>query len=358
MTTERAVKTGSAVKSLIATTTALVVLGGCGGGPSRQEVLEDLGTTEIEPTYETFAQTTSALDDATAALCAAPDEAGLDAARDALAATRSIWSYSEAMWVGPVMERRSWALIDWPIADDEIEALLADPSVELDTELLAKGIGADQRGLQTVEYLLGAPDDPSALDALGDERRCTYLTGLATVIADEAAAIEAAWTVEYEDGAPFVDLVGDESTEALDMIVNDALYLLESMTDLELAKALGLSGDADLDAIEEGPLGLGAEDLARHLAGLRAVFVGTSGEGGLAPLLGDDLASRLAGELDAAEAAVAAIEGPLIPRIDEAPAEVEAAREAIKVVQVTVGTEVVSRLGVTVGFSDADGDSG
>ena len=41
----------------------------------------------------------------------------------------------------------------------------------------------------------------------------------------------------------------------------------------------------------------------------------------------------------------------------DSPESVAAARDAIKAIRITVATEVVGRLGVTIGFSDADGDS-
>ena len=134
------------------------------------------------------------------------------------------------------------------------------------------------------------------------------------------------------------------------------------MTDRELGRALGvMEGGADPTAIVEGPAGLGVVDLQARLEGLRAVLVGVDGEGGLGPLLGDDLTERLTAQTDEAAAAladVAALDVPLREAVETSPATVQAAMDALNALQVTVATEVVSRLGVTLGFSDADGDSG
>ena len=141
--------------------------------------------------------------------------------------------------------------------------------------------------------------------------------------------------------------------------MNDSLFLLEAITDLELGAAIGaMDREPDPEAIDEGAAAAGVEDLTARLDGVRAVLVGNEAGGeGLAPLLGDGIAGRLRDQLSAARAAVGAVDPPLRTASAESPAAVAAARDAIKAVQITVATEVVSHLGVTIGFSDADGDS-
>ena len=333
---------------------------GCGAGtPGRAEVLEDLADEVIVPAYERLAVSTEALAGAAAELCSTLDPDALAAARRVLEQARADWSYSEAVWVGPVMERRSWAVIDWPISAAEIEELIADSSVEIDYDRLARRIGADQRGLGAVDYLLGPPGG-AALDDLADRRRCAYLAGVAEVTAAEAALLPADWTADFEGEGPYRAVFADPDGTGLDDVVNDAVFLLEAITDLELGVALGEMGsEADPSRIAEGPAGLGAADLAGKLEGLRAVLIGADETpAGLSPLLGGDLTGRLAAQLASAAAAVAAIEPPLLEAVAASPQTVSAARAAIKDLQVTVATEVVSRLGVTIGFSDADGDTG
>ncbi len=349
---------------------SVLTLSSCGeDAPDRAEVLTELADNTIVPSLEALVADTDELETATMALCESPSIATLDAAHAALAEARGTWSVSEAMWVGPVMERRSWAVIDWPIDAADVEALIADESVELDIERLSRRIAADQRGMGAIEYILGSPADTGGtLDALQDPRRCQYLTGVSSVVATEARLLPADWTVGFEDGGPWIDRFVDPDENGLDQLVNDALFLLEAMADGELGSALGdMGGEPDPDAIVEGPRGLAASDLADHLTGLRLVLVGGSVNAdrvdgvptdGLGPLLGDDLSERLTAAFDRADTAVAAIEGPLVEAVENDPAVVESARQAITEIQTLMATEVVSRLGVTIGFSDADGDSG
>lgn len=332
-----------------------LVFSACGSSDAdRGEALEVTAAQTIVPAYEAFAADALALDAAATDFCSAPSADGVDTVASATATAHSSWAYTETMWIGPVMDRRSWAVIDWPIAADEIDELLADTSIELDAERIGQRIGADQRGLGAIEHLLDT--DVAAFD---DPRRCEYLLALTDVIAVEGGRIVEDWTVDFDDAGPWAEGIAFEADANLDALVNDAVFMLEAAADAELGTALGeMDRDQDVEAVLEGPLGFGVDDLRGRMAGLHALFIGSPEAPGISGLLGDDLASRLGKQIEAAEAALAAIDGPLGVAIVDRPADVSAARTAIKAVQVTVSTEVVSRLGVTIGFSDADGDTG
>lgn len=327
---------------------------GCGGDPpSRPEVLGELTGAGIVPAYERASDSAAELSGAAAQLCDGdPTDADLDAARGALAGVRADWLRTEAVWVGPVMENRSWALVDWPTDPEGVEEAIADAQVPISPEDLAKKVGADMRGLRTAEYLLWG----GGADSFVDQRRCDYLVGITEVVDDEISAVAASWRGEGEpDGYPaaFVDEPG-----AVDEVVNDALELLQSMVDMELGAALGTGeSEADPGAVVDGPAGLGTADLSDRLAGLSMLLVGDESQPGLSPLLGDELSGRLEQQLAEARAAIDAIPEPLSRAVVEDPDSVTEAREALAALRVTLASEVVSRLGVTVGFSDADGDS-
>jgi predicted lipoprotein len=328
-------------------------------GLSRGEVLTDVAESNALPLYQLFEQSTSELVTATQELCDSPNEATLNQAHEALAYARGHWSRTEAIWIGPVMKRRSWAVVDWPINADEIDELIADESVVLDLERFSKGTGADQRGLGAVEYVLGYPGDSSELSTRFSARRCDYLSGVTEVIHEEAVLLRSAWVVDFENGGPFGEQFAAEEAMVLDSLINDSLFLLEDIADRELGPAIGATGDeADIDAIIEGPSSLGTADIAGHLMGLRSMLIGDGFGDGIAPLLGDDIVSRLDDQFDVAEKAVGALGSPLQNQVLVNPGGIAKLRDAIKVIQVTLATEVVTRLGGTIGFSDADGDTG
>ena len=332
----------------------------------------------IIPAYDEFLTASSSLAEAVSDLCAslasdtassdtansdAAAEGALNSVYDALEASRASWSFSEAMWVGPVMERRSRAVIDWEIDAEQIDARIADTSFALTADNLATRVGADERGLSAVEYVVGSPSAPEAAIAkLANPRYCEYLTAATQVVVAEAELLVSDWTTSFEDGPPYRTVLSDPDGSGVDDIVNSSFNLLRKTSDMELRPAT----NGDLDAVKEGPLGLGAADIADHLAGMRAVLIGSGanqgstqedGPMGLSELLGDDITDRLAARLDAADAAVSAITPPLRTAAAENTSSLNEAYEALKELQMTISTEVVSKLGVALGFSDTDGDS-
>ena len=373
--------TSKAVAAAALAVTLAAATAACGGGPSRTEVLEAVGR-DAADAYQAFLTSASELDAAFATLCAdsaVVNGADVDEAVAALVTARADWAYTAAMWTGPVTEHRSGAVVDWFPEADEIAELLTDETRDLTTERIGTRVGADQRGLGAAEVLLDWHSRAAGGDRIGPPtsagtpvppsdpvRRCDYLQSVSAVVLDEAELVHRNWTVAFEGGLPYTETLYTDPKRGVDDLVNGSMYLLEAVTDLELGRALGVtSAEADVEALVEGPLGLGASDMLAHLHGIRTVMIGniSSGESaarelrGLSLLLSDTLAERLVIQIDAAEAAVLAIEGPLRVAVLYDPATVLAARAALKELQVTISTEVVSQLGVTIGFSDADGDT-
>lgn len=398
---------GGAKKLLAAGVTGMLlatVLAACGDSPpARQDVLSDLADEVIIPAYDNFLNASSNLAESVSDLCLlisssettgsdTAAESALNSVHNALTASRADWSFSEAMWVGPVMERRSRAVIDWDIDAEQIEARIADTSFALTADNLATRVGADERGLSAIEYVVGSPSAPEAAIAkLANPRYCEYLTAATQVVVAEAGLLVSDWTTSFEDGPPYRTAFSDPDGSGIDDIVNGAFNLLRKTSDMELRPA----ANGDLDAVKEGPLGLGVTDIADHLAGIRAVLIGDTRQDGsnggetqrsntqegnsqgdntregntqesstqedepkgLSELLGDDITDRLIARLDAADAAVSAITHPLRVAAADNPNSLNEAYEALKDLQMTISTEVVSKLGVALGFSDTDGDS-
>jgi predicted lipoprotein len=189
-------------------------------------------------------------------------------------------------------------------------------------------------------------------------RRCQYHTAVAQVVRDEADALQRAWSQGIDGAQSYRDQMADPgNTTDLDAIVNVDVFLLQEIANLELGAALGVTGAPDLEAIIEGSQELGVSDLQGRLRGIRLVLVGDGNKAkGLGPLLGNDITTRLRTQLDAADQAVGAINGSLRNAVVVHREQVEAARDAIQSVQVIVSTEVISTLGVKIGFAGADGD--
>lgn len=270
------------------------VLAACGGGgASRQDVVQPIVSDAVPSRFADFgiaaADTAVAVDDWCAGK-AEPPVAGVEQ-------LRAQWYATKPFWSGPVMERRAQFTIDDGVDPDGVDALLAT-SDPVDSASLRTTVGAKKRGLSALAYLLtGEPD----------ERRCAYASGIADLVAEEAAAVGEAW------------LTYGNSSVTDDMTANDALRDIVSNADFA-ARQVVAGNTPELDeALLEGArwaiLGEGP-DTELH---------------GITELLDDDTIDTLTEEFDAGDA------------------------EAI---DTTLATDVVGQLGLTLNFSDADGDGG
>ena len=95
---------------------------------------------------------------------------------------------------------------------------------------------------------------------------------------------------------------------------------------------------------------------------MRDMFLGTEdGEGlGISAIvkgLSGDTDQRMRENFETSLKAIDVVEGPLRVAVSERPEQVQEVHDRLAELQRTLSTEVVSLLGVSVGFSDTDGDS-
>ena len=121
-------------------------------GPSDSEVLINIADDIAVPAYQAVAQDMAQLNQTVEALCKLPNCATLDAARQSWRDARASWMASEAVWFGPVIDRRSQSLLDWSPADvDGVEQLLTQ-STPLTVEEVSQSLAPNQRGFGAIEY--------------------------------------------------------------------------------------------------------------------------------------------------------------------------------------------------------------
>ena len=156
-------------------------------------------------------------------------------------------------------------------------------------------VGADQRGLGALAVLIaGEPD----------QRRCEYAHGIADLVAEEADAVADEWA-EYGPA-----LVTDDTT------ANDAIRDIVSNASLRVA------GGGD---------GSGPSTIERGLI-----------DGARLAMLGDDRRRRA---VTAAQRRRSSLVCPTSSTAGDAAAA-----------ELSLSVDVVSELGITLNFSDADGD--
>lgn len=352
---------------------ALLLTIACSGEPppSRQDVLVSLTDGLIVPRFQAVAGEMGELRDTFNALCANPNAGTLDKARTAWREARAPWLRSQSMWFGPVMDRRSRILVDWsPVDPERIEATLAKRE-SVSANDVREFFGSTQRGLGAIEYVIFG-DDAATLASLDDPGgiRCQYLTALGDVVADETAGVLADWTGDgsagsgyagYFKGTAAVALV---EQQAVDEVVRTSVFITRSINDMRLGKALGANGgQPDPAAIPGGSGHNAVADLRNQVLGMQDTYLGAGAEGALG--IGDLVRGvseaadeRMRGHFTATLAAIDGLQEPLQSTVVSDPEPARLAHQRMQELQRALNTEVVSLLGVTVGFADTDGDGG
>ena len=354
--------------------TLLAALACSGDDPvSREEVLVSLTDDVIVPRFEDLAERTGSLRSALHSLCEQPNQARLDVARTAWRDAREPWLRSQAAWFGPIMDRRSRSLVDWwPAEPGRIEGML-DGRDSIDANYVREFLSSTQRGLGAIEYVI-FQDNALTLVALGqpDSVRCQYIVALGDIVADETKAALDDWTGDNAEGRSYAGYLNGTAASSLigkaavDEVVSGSIHLSRLITDMRLGKALGVEDtQADLSAI---PGGLGhnqVADLRNQILGMQDIYIGASdpdmGDLGISALvsgLDEDADQRVRDAFADALAAVDGLSEPLPETMRQNPEPALAAYQSLKELQKTLSADIVSVLGVTVGFADTDGDGG
>ena len=372
---------GLAVPAVLAVLAVLAV-SACSGGDEattttvevdREEIVAAIAQDVIVPGYEDLATRTDELATTTAELCAFPEAAAFDRAREALDAAQGAWSSTAAYRLGPIRPLRLTARIEYPVDTDKIDELAADSAepAPVTPEALAAS-GADLRGLNAVEHLLFTPADVGQLTA----RQCAYAAAAARLSADGAAELLAAWVdgVDGEAAAvdqlsnPGEDSMWESSTEALEDLLNTSLSALTTVVDMQLGPASGETTEApEPQVVDDGAAHRALADVADELRSVQAVY----GESTATPPTGLSALVAAAATSTSDEAvrsdlagAIAAVGDVPPPLYDVDPADtastameslVDGYEHALGA-RTALGTEIASLLGLTISFSDSDGD--
>lgn len=362
------------MKTTLALSIMLLTVAACSSGPSvsREEVLISLTENVILPAFEAVDEETSQMRDAVEALCAAPSADTLRRAREEWRGAKDAWMSSRAMGFGPAMDRRSRSFVDWwPVEPERIENTLLNKD-SITSEYVREFLSTTQRGLGAIEYLIFEGDDVVSALAEPDTLRCEYLTSAADVAATETAGLISDWTVGPSGDAPYADqFTGQASSSLLPLaavseVIRTSVFLLRSITDMQLGSALGMNdSEPDSMAIRSGPAMNGVADLRNQLVSMQRAYTGVAGTadetygiGSLVAGVSTDADERMLASFSKAIAAIDEIEGPLDEALLSDRATLRNAYDALKELQVALNTEVVSLLGITVGFADTDGDGG
>lgn len=373
----------AAVAVVAAVTATLLGAVACSGTPSpsaapgttasataaRSVLIAQLVDDVMVPGYGRVEASADALVAATGALCAAPSAEGLAHAQQAWRVVNTAWNLTEAYRFGPAMDKET--TVDYPIDATKVAKLLAasKPPTPFTASSL-HALGSDVRGLEAIELVLFSPGAPADLDA----RRCSFVAAAAEIVAGAARDVRRAWTDGGDGTRPFADQVkapgpdGSIMTEqqAVTAIVNGSVSALGAVSDKRLGRASGEVTGTPLPAeTDAGPAHTARDDAIDIVRSVQQVVRGdaapaTTADGGLEAMLASSSSTTGASLREALDASVAAIEAIPSPLASVSPADVAAIKDAnlqVRAARLVFRTEVASQLGVTLTFSDSDGDS-
>jgi len=336
------------------------------GSSARASVLLALAEDVALARFVEFQERSAEMEAAAVAFCADPSEASLKAARDAWWAAKEPWKRNEVVRFGPIMEypRRFGPKIDdWPVIESAVEDLVDDEG-ELD-QAAFDSMGTGTRGLPVVEYLLwGAGED--TLEALTNSaRRCAILEGAARDVHANAGRLvvdwSQTWILQLSQPASAPDARYENMQEVLDEWVNRMGFTVENIRVEKLGKPVGdkADGKPQPDTIESRHSGRSLLEAKDALAGVHDIWTGGSGEEslGVSALVSDtELIALVDTHFEAAMTTLAAIPDTLEDTISGDTSTVVAAQDALRELHRVIQVDLATKIGVTIGFNDSDGD--
>ncbi|MBI4922632.1 MAG: peptidase M75, Imelysin [Devosia nanyangense] len=323
----------------------------------------------IRPNFRIFADATEALKADVVGLCAAPSPAALTLAQDKFRSTVAAFSRIEFVRLGPLgLADRLERLLFWPdskgIALKQVQAALAakDATAAEAGALQKKSVA--MQGLGALEYLLFGTGNEDLGSGEG-AYRCSYAAAITTLVDGLATTIATEWQDIGPDGPaghmldPRPDAQDYRSrTEVLEKLAGTLINGTETIRDQRLKPVIGEGGGKPKPkSALFWRSGMTAPALAANFGGLRDFFVAAKYPEALGTT-NSWVASSVMFELDNAVRAATALVDP-IDKVVGDPVLFAAFKSLVTVtgsLDSLLGTNLATALGLSVGFSQLDGD--
>ncbi len=359
-------------RSCIAVSGALLLGGAFGSGCvglrfDREAMLGNIADTMITPAHLGLIAETEELDALARQFASSPAPEALDALRAQWLRTAVAWKGVELyefpglLLIHNAIERRPARIrfIEEAVAGADEDAL------EAVNAAFVESLGSTTKGLAAIEYLIFPSEgDEVPSDRFGDPTRRAFLTALTGNLRDKAGELYLFWAPEagnYVRSFRQNDSEGADIQGSISLLANEMIELLEMVMRTRLGMPMGETTDG-VPRPEEVESYLSGASLALMAASIESVQ--RAFEGGFDDYLDyldrsppeEDLASAIRAQLEVVLDALAEIPPPLSRAVTGSPAEIELAFESMRELLVLVKTDMAALLGITVTFSDNDGD--
>ena len=319
-------------------------------------VVTDFADQVVIPTYNLLVKKADELNKAVDTFVSDPNDANLQAARQAWIETRYPWEQSEAFAFGPANSLGyDGDLDDWPVNETDVEAVIN--SSDDFTEEYVEGLQTTQKGFHTLELLLfGEDNNKTAADF--DRRDLDLLKALTSAFQQSATNLATSWIEGVEGNPPYREVLataGDSSNPAyptvdaaVEEIVQGILGCLDEVANEKIGEPLETK---ETEGLESRFSHSSLNDFQSNMQSVANAYLGkvpeanTSGKS-LSDLVANnnpDLDRQVKQELQTAMEAVEAIPAPIETKLTEAEAatKMQTAQEAIITLYNTMREQVL-----------------
>jgi predicted lipoprotein len=286
-----------------------------------------------------------------------PSSLNVEQARAAWKATRAALRRIDALAFGPRETLRSTDALDfWPPNEKTLEMRLAGTE-SVDASAVA-AVGANLKGLASLEYLLFDGEAAATAAKLSDSRRRQWLEALAAAVDAECARLATAWeafAVTLSTPGP-TNADFPSSKAAIDAVVNQSYFEGDFVANTLVGRPLGLRNNGVVDAASERAArsGHSIAEIRASIEGMKRIY-----DFGLETVVSPrnpTLAGRVSDAYVSALEKLSQVPEPLSSALVDSKPSVQALHQALRELKNIYGAELATALGVTLRFSDNDGD--
>ena len=337
----------------------------------RKGMLQNLGQHVVLPSFVAFAAKTDSLVAQAGSFGQQPTAAGLAATQGMWLRTALAYKRCEVFQFGPVYDQMLAAQLDfWPTRPANTEALLAQ-NATIDQALIAQQ-GVSVKGLAALEYALYHDGSDAALARLSTAadaaKRRAYLLAVAQDLSAKAHQVRDAWQNGYL--ATYAQQDGQDINGSINLTANQLIAHIDYVKNTKVGVPAGKKdGTVHSDQVEAYESATSTAHLLDDLTGTERLFTGAGPAGTTGPgfnaLLdhlgaqanGQALSAAIVAQLADCRAKTQALGNvPLAQAVQQNPAAVSALYDSLKKLLVLTKVDMVSAVGVTLTFSDNDGD--
>ena len=334
------------------------------GSYNQTAMLNNIGSNVLMAGINNFSTSATAAQVAINAFAAAPNTTTLTAAQSAWIAMAQNWANVAPFDFGPIQDNLIEANVDtWPANDSKIETAITAGSA-------ASAVGSDTKGLKGLEYLLFDANGSAAVltkytNSTAAAREA-FLKSVAQDMVTQATNLQNGWKNGYL--STFEGAQGNDVSSSVSQMVNTISLYLDQVKNMKVGNTIGMGvkvndGKPHPELIEYTIAEQSLPVMIANVQAMKTAFDGGSGQG-LDDLLnyvnaknsGQNLSTVVDNQFTDVITKLNAITPPYATAVSTQATQLQAVFASLKTLIAYFKVDVANNLGVTITFTDTDGD--